>query len=96
VTDPNGKVYVIEFKKGEDSVHFATIAQLERIANSWSEREGEQVTSVLLTSQVVRPSLSELADEVGVKVVESSDSESDQKAAESVIQVLQGTSNSAQ
>jgi predicted RecB family endonuclease len=86
-TDPNGKVYLIEVKGGEDPMHFATIAQVERDAHLLSEREDKTVTSVLLTSQEVRPKISQLADQVGVQVVEASGS--DQEAAESVLERLQ-------
>jgi RecB family endonuclease NucS len=89
VTDPSGKVYLVELKEGEDPVHFASIAQLERTARLLSEREGGNVTPVLLTNQAVRQAISQLAEEVGIQVVESPESESDQEAAASVIQVLQ-------
>lgn len=87
VTDPNGKVFLIELKGGEEPMHFGTIAQVERSARLLSETEGGTVTPVLLTSQNVRASLSELADEVGVRVVEATGS--DHEAAESVVQFLQ-------
>jgi hypothetical protein len=87
VTDPNGKVYLVELKGGEEPMHFATIAQVERTARLLSENEGETVTPVLATSQDVRPSLSELAGGVGVQVVDATGS--DQEAADSVVQFLQ-------
>lgn len=91
VTDPNGKVYIIELKGGEEPMHFAAVAQLERVAHQLSEREGEAVTPVLLTTQDVRPSISELAEQVGVHVVEATGSE--QEAADSVVQTLEASAN---
>jgi hypothetical protein len=87
VTDPDGKVYLIELKGGEEPMHFATIAQVERNARLLSEDEEATVTPVLATSQDVRPSLSELAGDVGVRVVKATGS--DQEAAASVVQFLQ-------
>src|SRR5262249_39046036 len=86
LTDPNGKVYLIELKRGEDPTHFATIAQVERAASRLSEQEGEEVTPVLLTTQSVDQGISNLADKVGVEVVKASDSTED--AAESLVQRL--------
>lgn len=88
VSDPSGKVYLIGLKGGEEPMHFATIAQVERSARLLSEQEGETVTPVLLTSQDVRPSISQIAGDVGVQLVEAA---SDQEAAESVVQFLQAT-----
>ena len=87
VTAPNGKVYLIELKEGEEPTHFATIAQLERSARLLSEQEGGEVVPILLTSQAVRERISELADNSGVLVVEATGS--DQEAAESLIHFLQ-------
>jgi len=87
-TDPNGKVFLIELKsEDDDPVHFATIAKLERAANELSQKEDKAITPVLLTTQDVRPTISEVADEVGVEVVEASGSA--QEAAESVVQRLE-------
>jgi hypothetical protein len=88
VTDPNGKVYYVELKDGEDPMHFATIAQIEQSARLLSEREGGRVTPILVTNQAVRQVISQLAGEVGIQVVQSPESESDQEAANSVIQAL--------
>jgi hypothetical protein len=89
VTDPDGKVYLIELKGGEEPMHFATIAQVEQNARQLSEDGKPSVTPVLATSQDVRPSLSELAGDVGVQVVEATGS--DQEAADSVVQFLTDT-----
>ena len=73
VTDPDEKkVYLIELKGGEEPMHFATIAQVERNARQLSEDREATVTPVLATSQDVRPRLSELAGDVGVRVVKRS------------------------
>jgi hypothetical protein len=88
VTDPDGtKVYVIQLKGGEEPMHFATIAQAERNARQFSSDGEATVTPVLATSQDVRPRLSELADDVGVRVVKATGS--DEEAAASVVQFLQ-------
>lgn len=88
VTDPDGtKVYLIELKGGEEPMHFATIAQVERNARQFSSDEEGTVTPVLATSQDVRPKLSELAGDVGVRVVKATGS--DEEAAASVVQFLQ-------
>lgn len=87
VADPEGKVYLIELKGGEEPMHFATIAQVERNARLLSEDEKATITPVLATSQDVRSSLSELAGDVGVRVVEATGS--DEEAAASVVQFLQ-------
>lgn len=90
VMDPGGKkVYLIELKGGEEPVHFATIAQVERNGRLLSEVEKATVTPVLATSQDVRPSLSDLAGDVGVRVVKATGS--DEEAAASVVQFLQAT-----
>jgi hypothetical protein len=86
VSDPNRKVYLIELKGGEEPMHFATIAQAEQNARQLSEDGESPVTPVLATSQDVRPSLSGLARDVGVRVVQATGS--DQEAADSVVQFL--------
>jgi hypothetical protein len=84
VTGPNGKVFLVELKGGDDDpMHFAEIAQLERAAHELSQKEGEEITPVLLTTHDVLPTISEVADEVGVEVVEASGSA--QEAAESCV-----------
>jgi hypothetical protein len=70
VVSPNGKTYVIEAKTGSSDAHFAELAQVEKLAAELSRSEGRgEVVPVLVNDTPFSSSMTEIADEVGVKVV---------------------------
>src|SRR6266508_724977 len=90
VTIPDGKTYVLEVKLGEGRAHFASIAQVESLANELRERQGEDVVPILVTNLDVPPTLSAVADRVGVEVVEAKGSTDEM--TESVVNHLESGS----
>jgi predicted RecB family endonuclease len=86
VTDRAGHTYAIETKEGTGEAHFASIAQVDRLATRLRKR-GENVTPVLLTTQKVAPSMSKIAKKVGVEIVEAHGSADE--IADTVVKRLQ-------
>ena len=78
VTDHAGNTYAIEAKEGIGEAHFASIAQVDRLAT---------VTPILLTTQNVAPSISKIAEKVGVEIVEAHGSADE--IADTVVKRLQ-------
>ncbi|RSM49988.1 hypothetical protein DMB66_43895 [Actinoplanes sp. ATCC 53533] len=70
VSSPDGRVYVIEAKIGRADPHFTEIAQVERLAAD-VERidEKSEVIPVLVTDAPFSAAMTEMAGDVGVKVV---------------------------
>jgi predicted RecB family endonuclease len=86
VTDHAGHTYAIEAKEGIGEAHFASIAQVDRLATRLRQR-GEDVTPVLLTTQKVAPSMSKIAEKVWVESVEARGSADE--IADTVVKRLQ-------
>jgi hypothetical protein len=74
---PDGRQYVVEVKTGKGTTHFSEIAEVERIASRTGGTVGSDVTPILLTSHEVSPNLKDVADDVGVHIIEAHGNETE-------------------
>lgn len=87
IEDADGESYVVEVKLGQGTAHFSDIAQAESAASGLTEeKRSAGVTPILLTNREVPDKIREVANDVGVTIVEASGT--GEQVAEALVKYL--------